>query len=173
MPGYAFELNWTVTGDVQLRRRFHDLAGVVDDFEAPLKRIGDEVIYPEIRHQFEAEGDPRWEDLKPDYARRKAAAVGDQPILRYTGGLEASMTDKHAPGSVYQLNSELLEIGSELTTPDGKYSLALIHQKPNEAGPLPARPMMLLRPAAQTLMVMIFHQWIASEGRRLGLGLDP
>lgn len=160
-------LDWQVAGDVQLRTALPALAVAVEDAREPLRRAGDEVIYPATRRQFEVEGDPAWPALSPAYAARKAAAVGPAGILHYTGDLEASLTDKADRHALYHLDRLALEIGSLLMV--GDYNLALIHYAPNPEGPLPARKMMRLAPGDQSRIVTIFDEWLQREMRARGI----
>ena len=162
----TYQVRWEIAGDVQLARTFVRLGVVLQDFREPLRRIADELIYPEIKHQFAAEGDTIW----PAYRSAAYAAfkrrIG-KPKLVVTGALQRSLTTKRARGSVYRLTKELLEIGTQLQTPDGQWNLGLIHQKGAPRANIQARPMMRLRRSAQTKAVEIFTSWFRSEGRRI------
>lgn len=162
-------LHWEVAGDVQLSRALTNLGLDVQDARVPLRRMAQEVIYPATRHQFEAEGDPAWPQLSPQYAARKARIAPGAGILHLTGALEASLTDDAAAGAIYRVEKLELEVGSDLTV--GDYNLALIHYAPVRA-PVPARKMMRLGPGDQTKCVMIFRDWLAEEGRKEGVGLS-
>ena len=163
----ALVLDWEVAGDVQLRRALPALAVAVEDAREPLRRAGDDVIYPATRRQFATEGAPAWPALDPAYAARKARAVGNAKILHYTGDLEASLTEKTDPQALYRLERLRLEIGSVLLV--GDYNLALIHYAPNPEGPLPARKMMRLSPGDQSHIVTIFDEWLQREMRERGI----
>ncbi len=166
----TYELRWEIAGQVQLSRTFTRLAAQLTDFRKPLRRMYEEVILPEIRAQFAAEGLPPWPKLSDAYAARKAREHGAKPKLVVSGALMASLTDRGAPGAVFRLTREQLTVGTALATPDGKWSLGRIHQEGAPRANVPERPMLRLRPEAQTRAVEIFAHWFAEEGRRLGVG---
>lgn len=163
-------LGWEVAGDVQLRRALTNIPRAFDDLRQPLRKFGDDVIYPATRKQFASEGDPAWPELSPAYAARKARLAPGAKILHLTGALEESLTDKAGVDALYRLDRLELEIGSALMVGDGRWNLALIHYKP-ERSDLPARRMMRLTTDDQTRGVMIFHDWLSAEGRKEGISL--
>jgi len=111
-----YELRWEVAGTVQLSRTFTRLGAVLRDFRRPLGRLAREVIYPEIKHQFETEGNPAWPPLSPGYARRKALKYPGRPKLVASGALRKSLVNRNATGSIYTLTKEYLEIGTRSTS---------------------------------------------------------
>ena len=163
-------IGWEVAGDVQLRRAFTNLPRAFDNLRQPLRKFGDQVIYPATREQFAKEGKPRWPALSPAYAARKAKIAPGAKILHLTGAMEDSLTDKSAADALYRLDNLSLEIGSGLMVGDGRWNLALIHYKP-ERSDLPARRMMRLDENAQTKGVMLLHDWLSAQGRKEGIGL--
>lgn len=167
-----YELRWEVAGAVQLSRTFTRLGAVLRDFRRPLRRLAREVIYPEIKHQFETEGNPAWPPLSPGYARRKALKYPGRPKLVASGALRKSLVNRNATGSIYTLTKEYLEIGTSLKTPNKRWNLGLIHQLGAPRAKVPARPMLRLRPEAQTQAVVIFHEWFREQGRRLGINAE-
>jgi hypothetical protein len=82
-------IGWDVAGDVQLRRGLTNLARDFSDLRTPLRKFGDEVIYPATREQFDREGDPAWPELSPAYAARKAkiAPGANRPGVGLTPGV--------------------------------------------------------------------------------------
>jgi len=160
-------IQWEVAGDVQMHHVFSNLALDLKDLRVPLRRFGDEVIYPEIRRQFAEEGSPPWPRLSAPYAAWKSRHGGGK-ILHLTGALERSLTNKSALGAIYRLEKMLLEIGTDLKV--GKYNLGLIHQKPLRPA-MPERVMITLPPAAQTKGIIIFRDWIDEKLRREGVGI--
>ena len=165
MPTYT--ISWEIAGEVQLSRTLTRLALDLHDFREPLKRVGKEVVYPEIKHQFDVEGDPtKWPALSPGYARWKARHYPGVPMLTAKGGLRRSLTYKGAPGAIYDLTKEQLAIGTSLQTPGGKWNLGLIHQLGAPRAHIPARPMLKLRVAAQGRAVAIFSDWFVEMARR-------
>lgn len=167
----SFNLNWEIAGERQLARRFTHLALAPTNFKKPLARMARDVIYPEIRHQFESEGNPGWAALSAHYRSWKALHYPGKPKLVATGKLKASLTNRKAAGAIYRLTKEELVIGTNLKTPDGEWNLGLIHQLGAPRASIPARPMMRLRASAQTQAVMIFSEWLYAEGRRAEVGL--
>lgn len=168
----ALELRWEVAGEVQLARRLQHLALAVTNFRKPLARLARDVIYPEIRHQFDSEGDPDWADYQSDaYRRWKERTHEGAPKMVLTGALRKSLVSRQGDQAIYRLSQEELVVGTGLTTPDGKWNLGLIHQLGTRDGRIPARPLMRLRSAAQTRAVVIFSDWLYQEGRRAEVGL--
>jgi len=161
-----FTLRWQVAGDVQLKRALINLATDISDARTPLRRAGDQVIYPATRRQFAQEGDPAWPELKPAYAARKARVAPAAKILHLTGAMEESLTDKDAADAVYRLEKLSLEIGSDVRV--GQYSLPLIHYAPITA-PVPPRRMMRLGTSEQTRIITIFDEWLNEQMRRQGV----
>ena len=165
MPTYT--ISWEIAGEVQLSRTLTRLAIDLHDFRVPLKQVGKEVVYPEIRNQFGKEGDPgHWPRLSPGYARWKARHHIGAPMLVASGALRASLTFAGAPGAIYDLTKEQLTIGTSLQTPGGKWNLGLIHQQGAPRAHIPARPMLKRRVAAQGRAVTIFSDWFAEMGRK-------
>lgn len=170
MAGYSFDLNWTVAGERQLARRFTVLAMNLSNYARPLARMARDVIYPEIRHQFQSEGDPQWDALSAAYRRWKALHYPGKQILQATGALLASLTNRRAPHAIYSLTKTMLVIGTDLRTPDGDWNIGLLHQLGAPRASLPARPMLRLRASAQTRAVEIFARWLWEEGRHAEVG---
>jgi phage gpG-like protein len=171
MAGYSFDLNWTIAGERQLARRFTRLAMTLSNYARPLARMARDVIYPEIRHQFQAEGDPGWDPLSAAYAAWKARKYPGKPKLQATGALLASLTNRRAKHAIYTLTKDELIIGTSLRTPDGEWNLGLLHQLGAPKAKLPARPMMRLRESAQTRAVEIFARWLWEEGQHAEVGV--
>lgn len=164
MAGYGYEIRWEVVGETQLRRRLSGIALQLTDYREPLQQLADEVIYPEIRQQFEAQGNPPWPSLTSRYAARKARQYPGAGILVRTGDLKRSLTTKRARGSIYSLTEHQLVIGSRLRTPGGRWNLGLLHQKGAPRAKLPARPPLRLTPQKQFRAVEIFHRWLLARG---------
>jgi phage gpG-like protein len=167
----TFDLNWEIAGERQLAARFTRLAVTFTDFRRPLARMARDVIIPEIRHQFESEGDPAWVALSAAYQRWKDKHYPGQPKLQRTGALRASLLNRRAAGAIYRLTKTELVIGTALQTPDGKWNLGLIHHLGADRVPIPARPIMRLRASAQTEAVIIFSRWLWEEGRAHEVGV--
>ncbi len=98
-------------------------------------------VYPEVagwfyrleRERFASEGGGFWPQLAPSTVKKRGSA---HPILDVTGALRRSLTEHGAPGSVYEAQTDSLELGSALKV--GKWNLAGLHQSGTKR--MPARP---------------------------------
>ena len=103
------------------------LAEVTDDFRVPLALIGAD-FYRSERIIFQLKSAGLYQDLAPqagkdgnptttsDYKEEKLEQLGFiYPILKgETGRLSASLLSPNAPGSVYELGSKTLVIGTDI-----------------------------------------------------------
>ncbi len=162
-------IHWSVAGDVLLDRAFTRLAIDVADFTPALSSSGD-ILYSEIAHQFESEGEPSWAPLSPRYAARKARRFPGKPILQATGAMMESLTTNSAIGSVYELTPVSLTVGSDLRV--GKWCLPLIHYSGAPRANIPARPMIRLRQGAKSRITRAFRRHFEAEAKRQGVGVE-
>lgn len=169
MPSY--QLRWEVAGQVQLSRTFTRLALDLRDLREPLRQVAHDVIYPEIRHQFDHDGEPAWPGLSPGYARLKARRHPGVPLLIASGALRRSLTEPDQPHAIYELTADSLTLGTSLPTPGGEWNLGLLHQLGAARANIPPRLMLRLRAAAQTQAVVIFENWFTAVARREEVGV--
>ena len=122
---------------------------------SPLLNAIARVMRESFGRNFAVGGDPPWRPLAPSTIRRKIAMgvprltktgripkrlvqngqFGPANILIATGALRDSYRQKGAKGHVEKIDEQhgTVEVGSRLKTPDGRYSLAAIHQFGTEA----------------------------------------
>ena len=163
-------LSFSVAGTPLLDRRINRLALNLHDFTEPLRETG-EVIYDNIRAQFAAQGKPKWAALSDLYAARKARKHPGKTILRATDRLMQSLTERTAPGAIYELTPTHVRIGTDVQTPDSRWNLGLIHQLGAPNRNIPARPMIRLTMGSRTRIVVVFRQWLERKAATADLTL--
>lgn len=132
-----------IEGDAKLEgvEKARDALHRLEEAGADLRKIWPrmaEIFYEAERKQFESQGgrgSGGWAALAPRYAKWKEQHYPGQPILRLTGNLFRSLTEKGAPDAVYEARPGSLTLG----TIDPK---ARAHQK--GAGSMPSRPVIEL-----------------------------
>jgi phage gpG-like protein len=131
-----------IQGAAPIRRRLEGMLRRCDDWTPALERIADR-IRTHWKAVFASGGAATrtgsWQPLSVRYAAWKAEHYPGAGLLIKDGGLEASMTTKDAPGHVEEVGPHHLVIGSDLTTPNGRWSLGLIHQMGRKDGSIPPR----------------------------------
>jgi len=157
-------LHIEVAGATQLDSMLPRIALELTDFSEPLRETG-QAIYDDIAKEFADEGQtkqPEWPEYGEFYGPWKAKHHPGKPMLEITGALRRSLTGSSAPGSIHDVSSHTLTIGTSLTTPGGKWNLGLIHQlgAPDAPHPIPARPMIRLSEATNLRIRMIFQAWL-------------
>ena len=165
MP-YNVSLEWSIAGHVEFRRPFVDLDRRFRDLRPAFRDMMD-VVEDETRHQFDVEGDPPWAALNEQYAARKLAKHGHQTKLIVTAALALSLIERWAPGSIARISKLEMARGTALQVGKSKgWNLGLIHQlsapRVGQHG-IPARPMMVVRPEAQTKLTTILSDYLWEE----------
>jgi len=84
------------------------------------------------------EGLPGWKSLTEKYARWKNRRHAGARILVQTGALRDALTDRGAPGAIYELTDDYLRMGADRRTADGRWNIGWLHQR--GTANMPARP---------------------------------
>lgn len=160
------EVRFDVYGEQQYARRFKDLGTRLDDLTEPLERVRDHLARS-VADQFDDEGGhggPAWVPLNPDYERRKRAAVGDKPILEYSGAMRGALDADH--GTV-ELTSQRLVFG--LTTQrDQDGELIADRGRAHQTGAgVPERKWLALSEEDRRDIDRVFVEWISAQSRAL------
>ena len=111
-------------GGPRVEQRFRKVSNALDDSRPLFKRLGSEVIFPEMRSVFASEGKPKWTPLAPSTLRRKPRGK----ILVKTGRLKKSLISNTDVNSIWRMSQHRLEVGTKLKTESGKYYLGALHQ---------------------------------------------
>lgn len=155
-----FNLRMEFFGDVQLSRTFRGLMFLPNDLREPLQEIAED-FYKTQDAIFDAEGgaedNPQWEALAPEYEKWKHKNYPGAKILELTGKLRASLTGPSADGSVFRLQRQSLEIGTDLQTRSG-YTLGLLHH--TGTARMPSRKPILLSHDQRDRFVRIFRDFL-------------
>jgi len=128
-----FRFTLTVAGETQMDRGIARFADGVSDYR-PLWPEIYALFLEEERGQFASEGShggSQWAPLSPRYAKWKEVRYPGRPILVREGTLRGSLTDRNAPGAVFQPEPRKLVMGSSVP-------YALFHQMGTRR--MPARP---------------------------------
>jgi transposase InsO family protein len=127
-------------GTKKVSRKIAMVAGHAIDARPVFDPIADAVMN-DLRRDFEGRGARRWEPLKPETIRDKAAKDQDlRPMLR-SHRLEDSLTRRGAPGQVLRIEPAKMELGT--TVPYVAYAIG---QRPIKlSGSTRARATRLLR----------------------------
>ena len=112
-------------GGAKVEQRFRKVSNALDDSRPLFKRLGNEIIFPEMRSVFASEGKPKWPALAASTLARKPAGK----ILRRTGKLRKSLTSNTNANAIWRLSQHRLEVGTKLKTESGKYYLGALHQE--------------------------------------------
>jgi hypothetical protein len=143
-------MRFDIVGDVQYSRAFHTMGREAADMTDPLTEIG-ESLRLSVSEQFRTEGrhglGVGWQALDAAYARWKASAVGEQPILVFRGDMRDAMLSR----SAFTISPRRL-----VYEPDDPK--AYYHQVGE--GNLPAREMVALNEAERRGWDRIFASWL-------------
>lgn len=111
------------------------------------------------RRHMDTEGAGDWPELSAGYARDKEEAVGNIPVLQYTGRMYRSLTEEGAPNFVREEEADSLRVG----TSDRK---ARAHHEGK--GRLPVREVMRATDEEGKDHLQVFHDSYEIEARGLG-----
>lgn len=111
------------------------------------------------RRHMDTENAGGWKPLSPGYAVEKEEAVGNVPILQYTGRMYRSLTEEGAPNFVREDEADSLKVG----TSDPK---ARAHHEGK--GRLPVREVMKATDAEAQAQLQVFHDSYEASSRALG-----
>lgn len=123
----------------------------------PLQKQFDETLRIAMRGQFENEGEStggRWAPLDPDYAARKSADVGNQPILTRSGMLKRSFVTNNPLHISRMPAATTFEFGSHVNT-------ARFHHF--GMGNNPERPILRFSPKTSVDIVEIFQEQLRKD----------
>lgn len=155
-----------IDGTRELDRAFNRVNQFISDFRNFWPDVTRE-IYGIERKQFDTQGaagqSGRWAALSPAYAKYKAIKFPGEPILRATGGLEASLTDPQALDAIYRPEKDQLTIGS-------KHPGAIHHQR--GTGRMPARPPFSLTENNKRTIQKSIQKGLVKFARDLGFQTD-
>lgn len=97
-----------------------------------------------------------WRPLSVDYAASKSVLFPGKTILVASGELEASLTD---PAKAIRLAApDVMVFGSDVTTPDGRWSLAELHYMGTSR--MPARNPLISLTRQRELAQGLLAEWI-------------
>lgn len=126
---------YTVDEDGRFAAALKEASQKADDLRVPLILILDD-WYDSEKDTFALASKGPYRDLNDLYKRTKARDAGFvYPILKRSGALERSVTQKGAPGSSFKVTKKNLAIGTKV--PYGKF-----HQEGTAS--LPARPFLFV-----------------------------
>ena len=120
-------------GGAKVEQRFIKISNVIDDARPLFKRLGNEIIFPEIKSVFRSEGKPKWSPLAASTMARKSAGK----ILVKTGKLKKSLITNTSSNSIWRMSKNRLEVGSKLKTSSGRFYLGSLNQEGTKK--MPAR----------------------------------
>lgn len=157
-----FSITAEVDGVEVLNRAFNRTEGYIADFRNFAPAIAEEFYKAEVE-QFRTEGaaggSGKWTPLSRAYAKYKATKFPGETILRATGHMEASLTDRDALDAVFQATNDEIVLG----TKDIK---AVYHHRGR--GRLPARPVISLSEAQKRRMQKAVQRQLVEFTRRAG-----
>lgn len=161
-------MTYQVQGMRELRKTLVRAETGFSDFKKPLERSGIE-MYKSIDKNFQSQGRPqRWAGHAP--LTRKLRGAGAR-VLMDSGKLRQSVTSKASSGSVYELRSNQLKIGTNLRARGSRKLLGEIHQygqpagvhkvfgKPSKRG-MPPRPFIMIQDEDVRTIERIFSDYI-------------
>lgn len=154
MTWVEFRLN--VNGEEQVARGFETSQRNSQDMRDPLGRIGEQVRLS-VSEQMRTEGvhglGTKWKALNPDYARWKHQAVGEEPILVFSGRMRDTLLSRAAI---------TVEPQRLIYRPEGEHEdVAAYHQ--DGSGHLPARKIVAITQAEKRTMERTFLEWIRRD----------
>lgn len=121
---------FSTVGIKQVDTIFKDVNERANDLSIPFEQIKNDFYNLEeevFANQGNFEGLQEWAQLSPEYEKRKSILHPGAGKLEVSGALRKSFKEGE-DGNVTRVSPTLLEMGSSLKTPDGKYNLALLHQ---------------------------------------------
>lgn len=117
----------------------------------------------ETQLQFDTEGQYAsggWKPLKPETLRRKRAKGQDERILRASGDLFASLTQRNDLNQIVEMRPTEFVFGSRLP-------YAGVHQNPKPSNPLPRRrPLEFTEPARRQTVKIVQRYIVTGEVTR-------
>lgn len=138
----------------QFERRMKAFQRAAGNMQPAFDEYGRYLVTRSIPFNFQREGYGRkWEPLNSAYAERKRRAVGNKPMLVYSGELERGFRWKATPRTLQVFNRVKVN----------GLSLFQIHQEGTEH--IPARPMVFIGTAQQRQFTEIVQAHLYRKGR--------
>lgn len=144
------------------RRLFEALDRLIDVVSDQRERGWQENVDVRLDHQrrfLDTEGPSIWPELSAGYAADKEAAVGNVPVLQYSGRMYRSLTEEGAPNFVREEEADSLKVGSSDPKARG-------HHK--GAGHLPVREVMRATNEEAQAHLQVFHDSYEAISEALG-----
>ena len=157
---HSVKVKIEMIGMTALESIFDHVKQIPDDWRNAWEPMAEDFHAAEA--QIFAEQGPGYAPLRPRYAAWKAKHYPGMPILVRTGALELSLTDPTADGAIYEINPTSMELGTDLKTRDGHYTLGMLHQTGTRRG-MPARPPVIIRPELQKKWNDRLAKWLRDE----------
>ena len=134
----------------QFDRLIAPLERISARLEGPMERVGGDAIRQAFAQNFSSEGQGGWPQLSEAWTvpeRRRLGYAGEHPILKRTGSLMRSVTERGHPLHTSEVRQTgagrfTVEIGSE----DRRYNLLHFGGRTALGTVIPARPMAILWP---------------------------
>lgn len=125
-----FRFSFSTVGIKQVDTIFKNVTEKANDLTEVFNKIKND-FYSFQQKVFKRQGEfqklEKWKELSPEYEKRKSILYPGSGILVASGKLRESFKEG-GEGNWTKVMPTLLEMGSILKTPDGKYNLALLHQ---------------------------------------------
>lgn len=164
----SIHFRYELDGETKLAGFLNHLYHVPDDFR-PLWEWMAEDFWEHEKQAFDAEG-PGWASLKrsTQWNRLYSGYPPSHPILVRTGALRASLTDGNADGAINEMYPTEMSVGTDLKTPDGRYTLGMLHQtgtRPHKRSPngMVARPPVIIGPELRESWRSDITTWFQEE----------
>lgn len=160
--GVQLDISWAGRSAADYARVFATTAAI-SDFSEVLRDIGQEVVAPSIKTNFDQGGRPGWEPLAEATVAKKSRQGVSNPskILVHTGALESAATTP----SNYQVTKEMLR-----AAPFGA-AYWIYHQEGTSH--VPQRVIMMLQAADRSKVTRLFADFIRKHMVFQGVGARP
>lgn len=168
MAGSGFiRITFEISGEEVINRRLASWGARIDSLEPAWEQAGTDLL-KDFAANFDYEGDlfDRASDGWPVLAwstvrdRIRRGYDGEHPILERTGQLRQSVTQRMAPGNVFQATRNQLVVGTY--DPIAKY-----HQYGTSR--MPPRPIVGVTRNRRAAIVKVLVDYVREEARRQGL----
>lgn len=165
-------------GPAQIVRKFSIVANRVESLEPAWEQVGEDLL-GDFRQNFAQEGGffgkdswAKWKPLRPSTIedRLRKGYGGEHPILQRTGTLYEGVTERGAPGNVFEVGPNYLVIGT--TVPYAIYHNSSAPRKSN----LPRRPIIGLSnerkgwAGHESTIITRLREYVNAQIQAAGLG---
>lgn len=161
MADHSVQISFDLPGERQLESYFDHLVHIPDDWRPAWEHMAEDFWASEER-EFDTEGQRTWAPLSPRYAKWKERHYPGMPMLVRTGALKLSLTQPDAKGAVYDVFPTELQLGTDLKTRNGQYTLGMLHQTGTRRG-MPPRPPVKIRSDLQSKWNERLTNWLREE----------